>query len=420
MSAVDTRFSASERAALLAEVQSHLPAFLSGLAAERPDPVGDVSALLGLHPADLQRVTATHIALTSEVRSFVAALREGLRNPLTTSIRPKVVSQAIRGGIDWGATVRHRAGAGASGATLFVVRPARRVFDTPENRALAYALEQLDLSLRRVAPASSDERTGVHDKSWFGDIVANAARVRDARRHHWLRDVPAERPDARTRRRLRAARTSFYRVRIPEVIDLLERYSNPSPEDLTDLLSQRYFEPQRDWLLFEVTIALRVARVFAERSATKRKSRLLVGTGRSAYARYGMPDGAEVRLWYQAWPSDAGASAHSDARDRYSIAAGPARPDFIVQRRSNGASADAVLLEVKASKDAKYLGAGLMQLLGYLHDRPSLFQKAPGGWLVAPASSAFETADSDGTTLWAVDSDEVSEAVAKRFGYLAP
>ena len=166
----------------------------------------------------------------------MAALREGLRNPLTTSIRPKVVSQAVRGGIDWGATVRHRAGAGAAGATLFVVRPARRVFDTPENRALAYALEQLDIRLRRVAPASTNERTGVHDKGWFGDIVDNAVRVREARRHHWLRDVPAEPPDARTRQRLRAARTTFYRHRIPAVIDLLERYSSPSPEDITDLL----------------------------------------------------------------------------------------------------------------------------------------------------------------------------------------
>lgn len=417
MSQVDTRFSPGDRAALLSEVRTHLPAFLSKQAAERPDPVGDVSALLGLHPTDLRRVTSTHIALTDQVRLFVASLRDGLRNPLSASIRPPSASQAVRGGIDWGATVRLRAGAGATGSTHFVVRSARRVFDMPENRALAYVLEQLEARLRSVAPAASDTRTGVYDDGWYGDIMASAARVREARRHHWLRDVPAERPDARTRRRLRAARVSFYRVRILEIIDLLERYTNPTPEDLAALLAQRFFEPQRDWLLFEVTVALRLARAFAERCAGKRKSRLLVGAGRAAYARYGMPDGAEVRLWYQGWPADAGASRHADALARYSIAAGPPRPDFVVERRPEGAAVDAVLLEVKATTSARYLGTGLTQLLGYLHDRPSLFTSAPSGWLVAPKSPAFTVADAEGTSLLAVDSDNVANELAKRFGY---
>lgn len=417
MSTVDTRLPAAERSALLQEVRTHLPAFLSVAATERLDPVGDVSCLLGLHPADLTRVIATHVVLTNEVRDFVAALPEGLRNPLTASVRPKVVSQAVRGGIDWGATVRHRASAGAAGPTLFVMRPARRVFDTPENRALTYALEQLDLALRRVAPASSDERVGVYNNGWFGDIVANAARVREARRHHWLRAVPAEQPDARTLRRLRAARTSFYRLRIPEVISVLERYEKPSTDDTVTLLAQRYFEPERDWLLFEVTVALRLARAFAARSVGRRPSRLLVGTGTHPFARYRMHNNEEVRLWYQAWPSDAGSSAHTDARSRYGIAAGPSRPDFVIQRRVGGAPADAVLIEAKASRDGRYLGAGLMQLLGYLKDRPNLFGVAPSGWLVAPASNAFKSASSNGTALWAVNSDDIAPALLARFGY---
>ncbi len=419
MSTVDTRFSVSERASLLGEVQTHLPAFLSALTVERPDPVGDVTDLLGLHKSHLDRVVAVHLALSQEVRAFVASLRDGLRNPLTSSIRPRLVSQAVRGGIDWGATIRHRSGAGAA-STEFVIRPARRVFDTPENRALAFALEQLDLYFRRVLPAALDERNGVHDKGWYGEIVGNVARLREARRYHWLRDVPAERPDSPTLKRLSAARASFYQERIPAVLELLTRYTqDPSPEDITALLTQRYFEPQRDWLLFELVIALRIARTFAARSVTKR-SRLLVGTGRRPYGRYVMPDGAEVCLWYQAWPTNAGASVHSDARDRYAIAAGSSRPDFVIQLLRHGASADAVLLEVKASRNASYLSAGLLQMLGYLKDRPALFSAEPAGWLVAPPSTAFKTADAGATPLWAIDSTRVAEEVAKRFGYPGP
>lgn len=417
MSVVDTSLPAAERAALLQEVQAHLPAFLRADTVERPDPVGDVSALLGLHEADLRRVVATHVVLSDEVRRFVAALPHGLRSPLTASIRPKVISQAVRGGIDWGATVRHRASAGAAGAALFVVRPARRVFDTPENRALAYALERLDLALRRVPLKTGDDRVAVHRRNWRTEIVGTAARVREARRHHWLRGIPAERPDARTLQRLRAARASFYKVHVPAVIALLERYDDPSTEDLVSLLAQRYFEPERDWLLFEVTVALRIARAFAAHSVGRRKGRMLTGSGGSAYASYLMSDGAEVKLWYQTWPADGGRSGHADARSLYRIQAGPSRPDFVIQKRVAGASVDAVLLEVKASRTGGYLGAGLLQMLGYLKDRPGLFDRAPNGWLVAPPSSAFTTAPAAGIDLWAVDSDRVAAELVSRFGY---
>jgi hypothetical protein len=43
----------------------------------------------------------------------------------------------------------------------------------------------------------------------------------------------------------------------------------------------------------------------------------------------------------------------------------------VIQRA--GASPDAVIVELRASRHSGYLGDGLLQLLGYLHDRPKLF-----------------------------------------------
>jgi hypothetical protein len=417
MSRVDTRLSKLEREQFLAEVQAQLPAFLSSASTEQQDVAGDVSALLNLTRGDLERVVAVHLALTDEVRSFVVALPDGLRNPVTSSIRPQTVTQAVRGSIDWGATIRHRMAAGGA-ATHYVVRPARRVFDTPENRALAYLLERLTISLRRAVPAHAEERGGTYDAGWFGEVVATLARVRAARRYHWIRDIPAERPVGRDRARLFAARTAFYKVRIPRALDAVHRYSDePTPEAITELLTQRYFEPQRDWQLFELLIALRLAAGFGAVSTAKRKARMLVGAGRSPFARYVMPDGAEVWLWYQGWPHDSGLSAHTAARARYGITAGPSRPDFVVQLRRGGSTVDALLLEVKASKSSSYLSDGLMQLLGYLKDRPSLFATAPAGWLVAPQSGAFTSAEPEDLDLWTVGSDSVADAAVARFGY---
>src|SRR6185312_9304862 len=173
----------------------------------------------------------------------------------------------------------------------------------------------------------------------------------------------------------------------------------------TELLSKRYFEPERDWRLFELVVALRLARGFAKQSTAKRRSRLLVGTGRAPFARYVMPNGDEIRLWYQAWPLDVGESAHDDACTHYEIDAGRARPDIVLQRVRGNSTVDALLLELKASRSGSTLGGGLLQLLGYLKDRPTLFANRPAGWLVAPPSQAFQSHGSGTRDLWVVDSD---------------
>lgn len=414
MSAVDTRFAEAERSELLQEVRSQLPAFLSAAASEQTDPLGDVSELLNLTKRDLDRVTAVHVALDASVRQFVTGLAAGMRSPVSSTERPRVATQSVRGPIDWGATIRHQTQTGTV-AGIYIVRPARRVFDTPENRALAWALDALDRFLRLARPATTDGAVADADRGWAQELGAAGVRVRESRRLYWLRSVQPERPDAIAMRRLTGARSALYKVHLPALITTLHRYTqDPSADDVTELLSQRYFRPDRDWQLFEVVVALRVARAFAERSIGRRRARLLVGGGRAPFARYLISPSHEVRLWYQAWPTTAGASLHRDVVQRYSIQAGPTRPDLVVELLHHGVTVDAVLLELKATRSASYLGAGVLQLLGYLKDRPGLFLQRPAGWLVAPRSSAFESVDPAGLEVWAVNADDVASALVDR------
>lgn len=418
MSKVDSRFATIDRVALLEEVKRDLPAFLRSDTVERVDPAGDVSHLLNLSPGDLDRVIATHIALSDEVASFLEALSGALRRPIAATTRPKIATQTVRGMIDWGATIKHRA-VGGWDPTQFVVRPARRLFDTPENRALAWLLDRLDSLLRQVIPARADERTGVHSKNWLGEIESRHQLVRSAQRHWWLRDIPPEKPNTHALQRLAAARTAVYRTHLPTAIQFIERLTKrPSPDDVVDVLSQRYFEPEKDWLLFELVIALRLARGFAAKSTGLRRARLLVGVGTTPYAIYKMSDGSEVRLWYQGWPPAARDSLQAAARKKYSIDAGPVRPDLIVERVVDGKSRG-LLLELKASKSSDYLASGLFQLMGYLKDRPAIFSSPTSAWLVAPKSSAFKSVPADGFELWVVDADQVAEAALGFFGFTA-
>jgi len=411
LSEVDTRFEPEYRTTLLDEVRSWLPAFLSPAAAEQHDPAGDVRELLGLVESDLRRVVAVHLCLSAPVQAFLAALAEGLRRPITSSERPPVVSQAIRGPIDWGATTRTRAVAGGN-RTLFVARPAQRVFDVPENRALAWLIRTLDGYLRRAAGSvvGDDEEA----TRWDAQLRSQRGRLALSRRHPWLRQVPPERPTAATLRRLRSARSGFYATKIPDAILALMRWAeHSSEEDLTELLCQRWFRPSHDWRLFEVVVALRLARAFAAASPVKRRARLLHETGSAPYARYTLADGDEVRLYYQGWPPSVTQSRHAEARARHQLRAGPPRPDLYIAR--HGSVSDAAVLELKATRSASYLGAGLSQLLGYLAERPGAWTAPPSGWLVAPASPAFAAADPAGSELWIVNADDVGAAAVERF-----
>jgi hypothetical protein len=239
--------------------------------------------------------------------------------------------------------------------------------------------------------------------------------IQAARRHPWLRDVPPQRPDPSTLKRIAASRTLFYKLLLPEVLRAMRRWMDaPSPADITELLCTRYFEPSRTWQLFEIVVALRLARAFAETSAGKRRGRLLAGTGRAPFAAYRLHGGAEIFLWYQAWPHSAGPSIQAAARQRHRIASGESRPDIVIERR--GVSPTLVVLELKATRSPSYLGQGLSQLLSYAKERPALLNDPACAWLVAPASAAFEAAPQHSVEpLWVVDADSVAQAAVERF-----
>ena len=416
MSQIDTSFAPSERAALLAEVRDYLPAFLSTAVEEQLSPLEALDNLMNLAPADLERVVAVHLALAPPVVDFVGALAASLRHPVTESVRPRVVTQAVRGPIDWGDTIRRRAGAGGD-PTLFVVRPARRLFDNPENQALVWMLRELDRILRRARPAESPSDAGAQSEEWFARIVRMRAQLDVARRHVWLHDVAAVRPTARTLQRLLHSRTKFYKELLPAAFAAIVRYAEaPSPDDITELLTQRYFEPSQDWRLFELVVALRLGRAFREK-AVSQGDYLMVGSTspRRPFASFRTDGEATVSLTYQGWPAGLGASLHRDARERHVISAGASRPDIFIVKKNRGELVDSVILELKATRSGGYLGEGLSQLLSYLKERSVAFKHQPSGWLVAPSSAAFQAADAQGGELWVVGAEHVAAAAVERF-----
>jgi hypothetical protein len=86
----------------------------------------------------------------------------------------------------------------------------------------------------------------------------------------------------------------------------------------------------------------------------------------------------------------------------------------VIERRSGETLVDSVLIEAKASRNSQTLGAGLLQMLGYLKERPDAWPKETPAWLVAPKSNAFEAGPANGEPLWMVNADDLAKAAAQR------
>ena len=282
------------RETLLGEVKAYLPAFLSSETRERADPVAATSDLLDIPSASLHRALAVHLMLSDETRAFVADLPNGIRRPVTESIRPRIAGRTVTSGIDWAATVRHQATANPAGGE-WVTRPANRMFDLPENQALAWVLATLQDRAHVALPSHEGSLP-----AWAHEIREAEARVRSSKRTAWLEAVPAKWPGDTVYQRLAADRLGFYRTRVTNTARQLRAVlNNPSPQTQVDALCNRFFEPTQDWKLFEIGV---LTRLCCEMDRVGERVRRRATFDARQFAHYRLPEGREVRIWYQAWP----------------------------------------------------------------------------------------------------------------------
>jgi hypothetical protein len=410
---IDADLPVAEYERMLEEVRAHLPAYLSGAATMRRDMLADVRELLHLDDKDLKRLLAVHVSLDQDAVALVEALDEHVPQPRAASSRTTVVSQTARGALDWPATIRRRATTGNDG-TLFATRLAEKDPDTVESRVLVWVVDTLGRATRRAGGSAAPSAPRTDLAKWPHLLNAMAAKLSRIQRARWIASAVPRRPSGREIHQLAASRSRFFQEQVWPVAAALLKADDPGPEAITDILCRLYFEPDKVWRLYELTVALRLARAFNDpaNGLVPRPARLVRGApGAGAYATYDTADGGTVALSYQGWPKDVAESSRSASAARHGLHATASIPDILVIRRDeHGAVVDVLVLELKASVRAKYLVQGLSQLLSYLGEHPGLFGRPPAAWLVAPASDAFSAAArATGSPLWIVDAADVAD-----------
>jgi hypothetical protein len=416
VSRVDADLTAEQVEAMLDEVRAYLPAYLSSPARVHRQSLEDVRELLRLEMADIRRLVAIHVCLSSQVTGFAEALADGMRNAPASSARRAAATRSVRGSIDWGGTVRQRAMTG-NDRTLFAIRTAERDFDTNKNRVVAWLVSEIGRALRTAAGSWSRDPPGTPGLL-KGDLTAMTAKIAQARKTIQLESIETRSPNADAVRAMRTSRRAFHREHVAPAAELMLRADDPGPKVITEILCEMLFEPDTAWRLYELLIALRLARAFdnPELGLAPAPMRLLRGAANpGGYATYRRPDGGTVELTYQGWPKDSAESARAQAAALHGLKTKASIPDVLmIHRDADREIVDVVVLELKASLKGGYLAQGLSQLLGYVGEHPRLLAQRPAAWLVAP-DEAFTAADAEaGSPLWIVGASEIGQRATAR------
>ncbi|WP_435317942.1 hypothetical protein [Haloarchaeobius sp. TZWSO28] len=356
----------------------------------------------GIEIEDFDQLKKLHFVLHGDVVEYIDRLPDRLRRIKTiTRQQTETVRGEVRGTVNWQQTTRERGSLGYNDPTLFVVSNPEVEYDIPENRVLKKLLSVIAEPLTEdVESVDRDWREQWDDQ----DIVS----LQQTLAHNiYLDSLPAPDEIRVSDRDLETARRSRHRLysRSYELYQLYEDLMNNrfEKESVRNLLNETLVTPTEDYTLFELFCVFGVMRRLRSRYPGIQLKRIDSSTEMLAEL-----EGPEQRLevyydqngplkFFELYPSSdelagkdvpemirrhaTALEAHGDALEEFlsrgsqhSFYSG--RPDFLVLRytrddpdsrfRSENL-AEAIIGEVKYTRNKSTFSEGLRELMEYIH-----------------------------------------------------
>jgi hypothetical protein len=284
-------------------------------------------ALLQMPAAEVRYLAQLDFILSEPVRELLEQMPSLIRRltPTTTS-EVEMSTQRIRGSILWSETYAQRAATGTP--NLFVTNPARRAFNTPENRVLAFAL---------FAIAEFGKQTGWHLGASAGPARDVRDRVADATR--WLQarqfaGVPKSPPTPTTMSRVRTGRARLRYQKALEVVELYQRYiARLDRNAIRDAIERRALIASRDSVLLELHCAFDTIKALRDTGWKGPPTGIL----QPPLIFRGHRREATAEVFYQATPKALSAgSRYRDAQTAHNfLSAGGLIPDVVIKTTVN-------------------------------------------------------------------------------------
>jgi hypothetical protein len=242
----------------IAEVRRDIWRYLKHTASREPELQLEAAAILQMPAAEVRTLAQAQFILGEDVRALLDGMGGLMRRLATTTVDEEECSaEHVRGPIQWGPTLMEQSKTGLR--HRYVTAPAKRAFDTPENRILVAAL---------VAIVDVGERTGWHrlgERHLAGEVRARVDEARHWRSRRALSSILVTNPTPRALSRLASGRTRRrYRPAV-EVVRTHQRLVRRLDRDAIRTAVERHaLVTSSDDVLLELLCAFAIARALTD------------------------------------------------------------------------------------------------------------------------------------------------------------
>jgi hypothetical protein len=359
------------RDAAIEAVSADIWRYLTHVARPEADLQLDAAALLQMPPSELLTLAHAHFILSADVSRLLEGMGGLMRRLATTTVDEEERSaDRIRGPIQWGPTIE------AQTATrirhVYITAPARRAFDTPENRVLVAAL---------VAVVDVGRRTG-WDRLCEAHL-AGEVRRRRLEAQEWLsrRALSQITPRPPSPRLLNRVSTGRARRRYQPAVDVVRRHQTMvrrlEPAAIRAAIEEHALVTSSDDVLFELLCGFGIERALRQ-DGWEVSAPGLLPARRFLTARRA---GTRLEIYYQRGdlPLAKGALYEQVQREHGFPTVSRLRPDFVFRiEKADGHRW--VVIEIKGGPKRSVRDsarAALLDLLSYRRDYHAILDDAP-------------------------------------------
>jgi hypothetical protein len=323
----------------------------------------EAAAILRMPPSEIRTLAQAHFILGEEVKQLLAAMPALMRRLATTTVDQEERSaERIRGPIRWGPTIAAQAATGVR--QTYVTAPARRAYETPENRVLIASLS----AIVEVA-----RRTGWHrlsDRGLVGEVRKRHEAARGWLAHRAFSGLLPTMPTERTIRRVSTGRA---RRRYQPAVDVIRTYQRLvrrlDRQAIRAAVEDHALVTGDDDTLFELICGFGIEKALKRLGWEVSFPGLIRNGNRFITASR---DDTTLDCFYQFAPPELRAhSRYEQVQVEHAFRhVGRLRPDFVL-RTNSPAGQGWVLVEVKGGPKrqvAESARAALLDLLAYRRD----------------------------------------------------
>lgn len=354
-----------------------------------------IKQFMGLTSEELLILKRINFLLSDEVKSLIEILPYLMRN-LAHSTRKETLEckGMVRGRIDWGLTIKERYSQGFNDPSLFICKPASKMYDLPENQLLKFILHEIvnfGDSIEYLPILAEEILEDKEVNNYIDSIQIRRAAVRSTLKHIQFRHIILPHyVSPKTLQKTRNHRNRHYHT----VVKCYELYHNLfieySKDALQKLLEKQLLEPLNNDKLYELFVLFKVIENLKEKGGEISMGLLKPGKKRTTYVAQYKDENVTINVFYQKMPGGCWkTSEYKDIFKFYNLNVSSRRPDIILEFVEANLYR---LIEVKRTDKRNYIVDSVYKVIGYLSDFKKCFpeKNALDGVLVVWKGIKFE------------------------------